>query len=193
MRERIRHILDSYRHSPLPLVCVIQFMIARAMKEIDLLRRACILAIATFAIPLFGSSASAQQPYSGEQQKVVVVISSFMAAFHEEDLTKLNSLVTPNFYIFDNGKRFTTDSVMSMIKGLHAAGKQIEWHVTEPDVHLEGSAAWIGYINKGTITSDSVTVDQQWLESAFLVKQSGAWKIEFLHSTRAAPAPPQSK
>jgi hypothetical protein len=65
--------------------------------------------------------------------------------------------------------------------------------VSEPDIHLEGSSAWIGYINKGTITSDSVAIDQQWLESAFLIKRLGAWKIQFLHSTRAAPVPPQLK
>jgi hypothetical protein len=136
-----------------------------------------------------GPSTGAQQTHYTEQQKVVEAIGSFLASLHEDDPAKLSSLVTPDFYIFDNGKRFNVDSVMTMIKSLHSADKHIEWHVTEPDVHLQGNAAWIGYINKGTITSDSVTLGQQWLESAFLVKQSGAWRIQFLHGTRAAPVP----
>jgi hypothetical protein len=31
---------------------------------------------------------------------------------------------------------------------------------------------------------------QQWLESAFLQKEEGTWKIVFMHSTRV-PSPPQ--
>jgi hypothetical protein len=50
--------------------------------------------------------------------------------------------------------------------------------------------AWIAYVNKGAITSGSVTTDQQWLESAFLQKQAGQWKIMFIHSTRVPAAPP---
>jgi hypothetical protein len=44
--------------------------------------------------------------------------------------------------------------------------------------------------HKGSITDSSGTVDQQWLESAFLQKQGGAWKIVFMHSTRV-PKPVQ--
>jgi Domain of unknown function (DUF4440) len=135
-------------------------------------------------------SAVAQQPTTGEQQKVVDVITTFFAAAHEDDLAKFHSIVAPNFYIYDNGARFNGDSVMALIKSAHAAGKLYEWHVTEPDVHIDGKNAWIAYVNKGTITSSSVTTDQQWLESAFLQKQSGKWKIVFLHSTRVVSAPP---
>jgi ketosteroid isomerase-like protein len=60
-------------------------------------------------------------------------------------------------------------------------------HVTEPDVHICGNTAWIAYVNKGSITSGSTTTDQQWLESAFLTKQTGDWKIVFMHSTRVPP------
>jgi hypothetical protein len=79
---------------------------------------------------------------------------------------------------------------MTLIKNLHAAGKHYEWHVTEPDIHIEGSIAWIAYVNKGSITTGSVTSDQQWLESAFLQRQSGNWKIVFIHSTRVPSTPP---
>lgn len=46
-----------------------------------------------------------------------------------------------------------------------------------------GDTAWIAYVNQGSIADSSGTVDQQWLESAFLQKQEGTWKIVFLHST----------
>jgi hypothetical protein len=169
-------------------------VIASTIKEIVLTRcTRTTLAITSFALIIFfakGYSGTAQQPAFSEQQKVVDVMSTFFAAAHDDDLAKFNSIVAPGFYAFDNGARFNGDSVMTLIKNLHAAGKHYEWHVTEPDIHIEGSIAWIAYVNKGSITTGSVTSDQQWLESAFLQRQSGHWKIVFIHSTRVPSPPP---
>jgi ketosteroid isomerase-like protein len=73
---------------------------------------------------------------------------------------------------------------MALIKSQHATGKRYEWNVTEPDVHISGDVAWIAYVNEGSITDASGTTNQKWLESAFLQKQAGIWKIVFMHSTR---------
>jgi ketosteroid isomerase-like protein len=73
---------------------------------------------------------------------------------------------------------------MAFIKAQHAAGKRYEWNVTEPDVHISGDTAWIAYVNKGSITDASGTAKQNWLESAFLERRAGNWKIVFMHSTR---------
>ena len=63
---------------------------------------------------------------------------------------------------------------MALIKAQHVAGKRYEWNVTEPHVHIRGNTAWIAYVNKGSISDASGTVNQNWLESAFLQKQAGA-------------------
>ena len=89
----------------------------------------------------------------------------------------------------DGGARFNGQAVMGFIKAQHAAGKRYEWNVTEPDVHVSGNTAWIAYTNKGSITDASGTINRKWLESAFLEKQAGAWKIVFVRSTRV-PAQP---
>jgi len=44
-------------------------------------------------------------------------------------------------------------------------------NVTEPDVHVSGTSAWISYINKGSVGDASSTTNQPWLESAFLLCQ----------------------
>ena len=149
-------------------------------------------AIAALVLFLFakGYPGVAQQPISGQQQKVVDVMTAFFAAAHDDNLAKFHSVVAPGAYLYDSGVRFDGDSIMALIKTLHDAGKRYEWHVTEPDVHIDGKNAWIAYVNKGTITSGSVTTDKKWLESAILRKQSGSWKIVFLHSTPVASAPP---
>jgi Domain of unknown function (DUF4440) len=101
-------------------------------------------------------------------------------------------VIASDFYIFDVGARFNGDTIMAFIKAQHAAGKRYEWNVTEPDVHINGNTAWIAYVNKGSISDASGTVNQNWLESAFLEKQAGTWKIVFMHSTRVPP-PTQGK
>jgi ketosteroid isomerase-like protein len=111
-------------------------------------------------------------------------VSTIFTAARTDDVAKFNSVIAPDFYIFDGGARFNGEAIMALIKAQHAAGKRYEWNVTEPDVHISGDTAWIAYVNKGSITDASGTINQKWLESAFLQKQAGVWKIVFMHSTR---------
>ena len=140
------------------------------------------------------STARAQQKsLTPDQQQVVDTVRTVFTAARADDLAKFDSVIAPHFYIFDGGARFNGDSIMALIKAQHAAGKRYEWNVTEPDVHISGDTAWIAYVNKGSITDASGTVNQKWLESAFLEKQAGGWKIVFLHSTRVPVAPPEKQ
>jgi ketosteroid isomerase-like protein len=134
------------------------------------------------------STASAQQKVlTNEQTQIVDTVNTMFAALRTDDAAKLSSIIAPDFYIFDGGVRFNGESMMDLIKGLHAAGKRYEWSVTDPDVHISGDTAWIAYVNQGSIIDASGQVNQQWLESAFLEKQAGTWKILFAHSTRVPP------
>jgi hypothetical protein len=125
---------------------------------------------------------------TSDQKQVVDTVSAIFIAARADDVAKFDSVIASDFYIFDGGARFNGDSIMALIRAQHAAGKRYEWNVTEPDVHIRGNTAWIAYVNKGSITDASGTVDQNWLESAFLEKQAGTWKIVFMHSTRVPVA-----
>jgi ketosteroid isomerase-like protein len=148
------------------------------------------VAPATIAIALMLSAsistARAQQKHlTTEQTQIADTVSTIFIAARADDVAKFDSVIASDFYIFDGGARFNGNSIMSFIKAQHVAGKRYEWNVTEPDVHISGNTAWIAYINKGSITDASgTTVNQNWLESAFLQKQAGVWKIVFMHSTR---------
>jgi ketosteroid isomerase-like protein len=139
------------------------------------------------------STARAQQKsLTSEQKQVVDTVSTIFSAARADDVAKFDTVIASAFYIFDGGARFDGDAIMTFIKSQHAAGKRYEWNVTEPDVHISGNTAWIAYVNKGSITDASGTVNQNWLESAFLEKQAGTWKIVFIHSTRVPAVPPES-
>jgi ketosteroid isomerase-like protein len=147
----------------------------------------------TFALifsPNISTARAQQKSLTSEEKQVVYTVSTIFTAARADDVAKFESVIASDFYIFDGGARFNGDSIMAFIKARHAEGKRYEWNVTEPDVHISGNTAWIAYVNKGSITDASGTVNQNWLESAFLEKQAGTWKIVFMHSTRA-PIPPQ--
>jgi ketosteroid isomerase-like protein len=149
----------------------------------------------TFALifsPNFSAARAQQKALTLEQRQVVDTVSTIFTAARTDDVAKFNSVIASDFYIFDGGARFNGDSIMAFIKTQHAAGKHYEWNVTEPDIHISGNTAWIAYVNQGSITDASGTVSQKWLESAFLQKQGGMWKIVFMHSTRVPAAPPES-
>jgi hypothetical protein len=151
------------------------------------------IALAITALALMFSvnpvPARAQQKLvTADQAQIVDTVSTIFTAALKDDVAKFDSVIASDFYIYDGGARFNGDAIMNLIKAQHAAGKRYEWNVTEPDVHISGKTAWIAYVNKGSITDASGTVSQNWLESAFLQKRAGVWKIVFMHSTRVPMA-----
>jgi ketosteroid isomerase-like protein len=134
-----------------------------------------------------------EKPLTSDQRQIVDTVTTVFKAARTDDVVQFKAVTASDFYIFDGGLRFDGEGIMALIKKLHEAGRRYEWSVTEPDVHIIGNTAWIAYVNKGSITDSSGKVDQQWLESAFLQKQEGAWKIVFMHSTRVSKPAQQSQ
>jgi hypothetical protein len=136
----------------------------------------------------FSSVALAQSSDAADQTQVIDAVKTIFVAAKADDLEKFHSVVAPGFYLYDLGARFDGDAIMTLMKSLHAAGEVLDWNVTEPDVHITGNTAWIAYVNRGSATIGAKTETLSWLESAFLEKQGGVWKIVFMHSTRVPEA-----
>jgi ketosteroid isomerase-like protein len=127
--------------------------------------------------------AHASDPGS-EQQKVVEAVRMMFVAATKDDIALFRSVTLPEFYAFDVGSRFTGDELMALINDARADGKSYVWEVTEPQVYVDGTTAWVTYINRGSVEDVAGKKDVSWLESAVLRKSDGAWRIHFLHSTR---------
>lgn len=154
-----------------------------------------LLKIAVISCGLFLTNVLVAQvkPLSADQQQVVDTVKAVFAAATKDDLAKFHAVTAPGFYLFDGGTRFDGDAIMKLAKSLHDSGKQYEWNVTDPDVHVIGNVAWMAYTNRGSVTDASGRQPMEWLESAFLQKQDGAWKIVFMQSERAAQPPANPK
>ncbi len=107
----------------------------------------------------------------------------FVAA-RTDDLPALLAVTTPDFYAYDGGKRFTAQTLMELIRKLHAAGTHYEWNVTDPEVHIACNIAWVTYVNRGSIEDTAGHRDVTWLESVILEYANAQWRARFVHSTR---------
>lgn len=131
------------------------------------------------ATPVFADRADT------DEAQIVDAMKTMYAAATNDNLAQFNTVAAADFYAFDGGKRFSGDSLMELIKSLHAAGNTYVWTVTEPEVHVAGDIAWITYVNRGSVQDKSSKKNLTWLESAVLRKDAGTWRIHFFHSTRA--------
>ena len=133
-----------------------------------------------------------QRSLSADQAQVVDTVTALINAFAQDDVSKFHAVTAPGFYLYDGGARFDGDSIMTLLEGEHTQGRRYEWSVTEPDVHINGNTAWIAYVNKGSVTDASGTKDRRWLESGFLERKGGVWKIVFMQSTPVPRSAPKS-
>lgn len=143
------------------------------------------IATALLLTSTIGATASDQSTASANDEvQVTEAVRSMFAALSAEDILKLRTVIAPDFYAFEAGGRITGDALIDLIKKAHAAGKVYVWTVNEPEVHIDGSTAWVTYINRGSIKDASETKNVSWLESAVLRKEKDNWRIQFFHSTR---------
>jgi hypothetical protein len=97
-----------------------------------------------------------------EQSQIVKTVNTIFTAIQTDDAATLKSVIAPDFYIFDGGRRFNAEEVIAIFNSQHLAGKGYEWNVTEPDIHIIGNTAWIAYVNDGSTSDASGRVNQRW-------------------------------
>lgn len=147
------------------------------------------MAIAILAplVALSSASAALAKTCAPEHKEAVVdAVNQFFEAASHDDENLFKEILAPDFYAFDNGKRFDGMQLPQLIKAAHGSGKTYAWSVNDPEVHIACDWAWVAYTNRGSAGDASGTQPMTWLESAVLHYQGQRWRIQFLHSTRAA-------
>jgi hypothetical protein len=151
------------------------------------------IAASLLTLALVASTLGAQNCKTTAADKTAVAdaVRTLFAAATVDDMPKMRTVIAPNFYIFDLGHQFNSiDELMKVITSLQDEGAKFVWKVTNPRVTVHCNDAWITYLNDGSVQLPKSTTPAptQWLESAILERQDGAWKIVFMHSTQV-PSP----
>ena len=150
------------------------------------LKSATLILVSSLHLAAAAGGATFPVAPASDRTQIVSAVERMYVALTNDDLTLFHSVVAPDFYAFDGGKRFDGDALMELIRGVHAAGKVFAWSVTDPSVELFGDTALITYINRGSLQDQSGRKELSWLESALLRREQGIWRIRFFHSTRVA-------
>ena len=129
---------------------------------------------------------------STESTAVIESIVAMFRSLNDDDTGKFRSLIAPGFYAFDNGRQIDGDAVIRIIAVAHAKGTKFIWNVTSQEVRIFGDHAWIAYKNVGAIQENGAALTPMtWLESAYLERKDGSWKIVFLQSSRESASSPK--
>jgi hypothetical protein len=118
-----------------------------------------------------------------DTQRIAETLRGMYKAAMAGDTAGVKAAFTEDGYLFDNGSRFTPESIMALMAKIKSQGTAYVWSVTEPDVHLDCTTGWIAFVNKGSVQNAAGTRDLQWLESADLIKKDGVWRIQFFQSS----------
>ena len=153
----------------------------------------CGVSMASLALASGVSGAETCRATEADKAAVVAVLRTFYAALATDDLAKFRSTAAPGFSAYDSAQAFdSVEALFDTVKKAHEQGVGLVWTVKNPRVTVYCTSAWLSYLNDGSVTlpGGSAPRPQQWLESAFLEKRQGVWKIVFFHSTPVpAPAP----
>ena len=82
-----------------------------------------------------------------EREQVLETVRAIFSAISENDEALFNTVIAPDFYLFEAGVRFDGPGMLALIKAERDAGKSFEWNVTEPDIRIGGNVACIAYVN----------------------------------------------
>jgi len=100
-----------------------------------------------------------------------------------KDLNKLNAVTTANFVLFEDGKVWTNDS---LVTNLNKYYKTLDATFTFDnfDINVDNTSGNMRYFNHcDCIINDTSKMSFNWIESASFVKIDGNWKMNFLHSS----------
>lgn len=121
------------------------------------------------------------------REAVAETMREMYRALADGDAARLSTILADDFDCFDVGRRFDGPGFAKLIADAQKAGKRFVWTVQDETVHVEGSFAWIKYINRGSVGDATGITPVTWLESAVLRRHADRWQITFFHSSRAQP------
>tara|TARA_Y100000741_G_C18087923_1_gene491453 strand:+ start:159 stop:629 length:471 start_codon:yes stop_codon:yes gene_type:complete len=100
------------------------------------------------------------------------------------DKEKLYDLITDDYYIFENQKKYTMQEFLEFVSTFNIL--EDNWVLTNFDINTDYNSAHVTLNNKGEFIvqnpNGKVKMEFEWLESAYLIKENGKLKFKFYFS-----------
>ena len=138
---------------------------------------------------LVAGPAEARSCHSSAQDaaRVQRAIQSFYDALAKDDRPAFERTVTRDFQAFEQGERYTADTLFKAIEDSHRSGRLINWKLSAVMVRVECNTALATWDIRGSAGVQPKIAPRNWLESALMRRSPTGWRMEFLHSTVMPP------
>ena len=100
------------------------------------------------------------------------------------DKNKLYDLVTDDYFIFENQKKYTMNEFIDFVNSINIL--ENNWELSDFEIDIDKNSAHVSLKNKGKFLVDTdtgnVIMNFDWLESAYLIRANGQLKFDFYFS-----------
>mgnify|MGYP001965462107 CR=1 FL=1 len=137
---------------------------------------------------MMGYSDSATKSGEMAEQQVIQIMERFFEILDVDNYERnlLEEVVTEDFKIFEAGEVMDIERFHAFVTHVDpnvAPLSATSWTLSNFDISLDNDSAHVSYINRGVFKhGDEMTAKLHWMESAYLIKQAGGYKIRFLNS-----------
>ena len=129
-------------------------------------------------------SSNAQTQATDTVLNVEQTIIRFFNGISALDWKVMETTTTDNFLLLEDGAVWNMDSLVTRLSPLKSMSFSRVNQLKFIEQGESKNAAWAAYHNTADIKVNGREVKLEWMESAFLIKENGAWKIRLLHSTK---------
>ena len=122
------------------------------------------------------------------EQQVIQTMEHFFEVLDVDNYERklLEEVVTKDFKIFEAGEVMDIERFHAFVTHVDpnvAPLSETSWTLSNFDISLDKDSAHVNYINRGMFKhGDEMTAKLHWMESAYLIRQTGGYKIKFLNS-----------
>lgn len=110
------------------------------------------------------------------------VLFDFFDGMKNKDFEKMKNATTDDFIIYEDGKVWNNDSLISLMK-LYPNSK-VDYSFDNFKINIDYSVGNMYYFNHGNfVLNDTIKMEFSWIESATFIKTDNGWKMNFMHST----------
>ena len=109
-------------------------------------------------------------------------VQNLFAAMSAFDYARMKAVVTDDFQLLENGEVWDIDTLINVIKPNKNTFERRNYF-SLIQVVSKKEIVWVSYWNKATFKTTDEIIENAWLESVVLVKDSGTWKMQLMHST----------
>jgi hypothetical protein len=116
-------------------------------------------------------------------QQIREALAEMLGAIRANDLQRLNTRVTADYYFSTRGRRYSAAELVGEIRALRDQGLTFQWSVTDLKIQLRCSDAAVAYVNEGSRDTPDQKTPTRWAEFSRMRFDGLSWRAEFTYSS----------